>query len=119
VAQQRFHTSGRCLHHIKLKWAKVTQEKMACPLDHDPSNAAFWSCSPRDKVFGAHYDAFATQFTGYSVCHPIYADAVMHRATQHAIHSAITSTIATATFMILPTYRGTNAYNKLIWANSS
>jgi len=93
---------------------------MVCPLDNDPSSAAYWSCSPRDKVFGAHYDAFATQFTGYSVCHPIYADAVMHRATQHAIRSAITAVAATATFMILPTQRGTgNAYKKLIWANPS
>jgi len=44
---------------------------------------------------------------------------MMHKATQHAISLALASTTATATFMMLPTYRSTNANNKLIWANPS
>ncbi len=38
----------------------------------------------------------------------------MHRATQHAIYSAMVTTTATATFMLLPSFRGTNAYQRLI-----
>jgi len=28
----------------------------------------------RDVVFGAIYNAFATKFTGFSACHPVYGD---------------------------------------------
>ena len=40
--------------HAFQKWALVTKEKMASPLDHDPKFPHYWSEHPRDKVFGAN-----------------------------------------------------------------
>jgi hypothetical protein len=34
------------------KWALVTKEKMASPLDYDPKYLHYWSEHPREKVFG-------------------------------------------------------------------
>jgi hypothetical protein len=36
------------------KWALVTKEKMASPLDYDPTLPQYWSEHPRDKAFGAN-----------------------------------------------------------------
>jgi len=33
------------------KWALVTKEIMASPLDHDPTLPQYWNEHPRDKVF--------------------------------------------------------------------
>jgi len=58
-----------------------------------------------------------SQFTGFSVCHPIYNDLTMHLSLWHAVCSAILSTEATATFMFLPSRKGsmiTNPYSNLL-----
>ena len=54
--------------------AMVSKEKMASALDFDPGNSSYWSERHRDTVFGANYNAFATKFTGFSICHPVYDD---------------------------------------------
>ena len=51
----------------------VTKEKMASALDFDPGNSSYWSERHRDIVFGANYNAFATKFTGFSICYPLLA----------------------------------------------
>ena len=84
------------------KWALVTKEKMASPLDYDPKFPHYWSEHPRDKVFKANTNAFSSRFSGFSMSHPIYHENTMYLATRHAIHSAALSTEATATFMFLP-----------------
>ena len=46
---------------------------MASALDFDPGNSSYWSERHRDIiVFGVNYNAFATKFTGFSICHPMY-----------------------------------------------
>ena len=52
----------------------VSKEKMASALDFDPGNSSYWSKCHRDIVFGANYNASATKFTGFSICHPVYDD---------------------------------------------
>jgi hypothetical protein len=42
------------------KWALVTEEKMASPLDHDPKFPHYWSEHPRDKVYEANTNAFSS-----------------------------------------------------------
>jgi len=84
------------------KWALVTKEKMASPLDYDPKSPHYWSEHPRDKVLGANTNAFSSQFSGFSICHPIYHENTMLLATRRAIYSAAVSTEETATFMLLP-----------------
>ena len=74
------------------KWALVTKEKVASPLDHDPKFPHYWSEHPRDKVFGADTIAFSSRFSGFSICHPIYHENTMLLATRHAIYSAAVST---------------------------
>jgi hypothetical protein len=51
----------------------VSKEKMASALDFDPGNSSYWSERHRDIVFGANYNAFATKFTGFSICYPLLA----------------------------------------------
>jgi hypothetical protein len=36
------------------------------------------------ECFGSKTDAFFTQFTGFSICHPMYDDRHMLKAVQHA-----------------------------------
>jgi len=84
------------------KWALVTKENMAYPLDYDPKLPHYWSEHPRDKVFGANTNAFSSRFSGFSICHPIYHENTMLLATRRAIYSAAVSTEETATFMLLP-----------------
>jgi len=98
------------------KWALVTKEKLASPLDHDPKFPHYWSEHPRDKVFGANTNAFSSRFSGFSICHPIYQENTMLLATRHAIYSAAVSTEETATFMLLPSWNkkmNTNPYATL------
>jgi hypothetical protein len=98
------------------KWALVTKEKMASPLDYDPKLPHYWSEHPRDIVFGANTNAFSSQVSGFSICHPIYHENTMLLATRHAIYSAAVSTEETATFMLLPLwnkYMTTNPYASL------
>jgi hypothetical protein len=86
------------------KWALVTKEKMASPLDYDPKFPHYWSEHPRDKVFEANTNAFSSRFSGFSICHPINHENTMLLATRHAIYSAAVSTEETATFMLLPCF---------------
>jgi hypothetical protein len=58
----------------------------------------------RDIVFGANYNAFATKFTGFSICHPVYDDTKMLKCVQHSLRSAMCSKLPTATFLFLPTH---------------
>ena len=108
------------VHAALQKWALVTQEKMASPLDFHPGYQNFWSAHPRDAVFGAHHDCLTSKFSGFSVCHPIYDEHSMTRTLRHAIYSAIHNSDATATFMFLPSWRGpinTNPYSNLLMEN--
>jgi hypothetical protein len=66
-----------------LKWALVTNEKMASPLDHDPKLPQYYHIIHGN--FRAHENT-------------------MYLATRHAIYSAALSTEATATFMFLPSW---------------
>ncbi len=104
-------------HSALQKWALVTQEGMASPLDHNPKYLNFWSKGPRDRVFGALPNAFSSKFFYFSVCHPVYDDQLMHHALRHAIYSAIANNTETDTFMFLPCWGGrmsTNPYSKLL-----
>ena len=85
-------------------WACVTKEKMASALDFSPQVTSYWSSRHRDRVFGANYDALATKFTGFSVCHPEYSDAAMYKCLHHAIYSAMDAETPTATFLLLPNW---------------
>ncbi len=84
--------------------AAVTQEEMASPLDFNPDLPHYWTSHPRDTIFGAFTDCFFSYFSGFSICHPIYDDDIMHLTSRHANYSAINSPhdIPTATFMLLP-----------------
>jgi len=69
------------------KWALVTKQKFASPLDFDPSYQAYWSEISRDTVFGASTTAVDTKFTGFSFCHPIYCNNLLHSLVGHALRS--------------------------------
>jgi len=60
-------------------------------------------------VFGFNFNPLATEFTGFSVCHPLYDDSVMLNMVRHAIYSSLSTESATATFLLLPNWKGLNA----------
>jgi len=64
----------------------VSKEKMASALDFNPGNSSYWSKRHCDIVFGANYNAFATKFTGSSICHPVYDDTKMLKCMQHSLY---------------------------------
>jgi len=64
---------NHAVHAAPKKWALVTQEKMASPLDSYPSYSHYWSADSRDALFSAHFNSLSSHFTGFSVCHPIYS----------------------------------------------
>ena len=57
-------------YHRPTKMGLVTKEKMASPLDHDPTLPQYWSEHLRDEAFKAHCNAFSSRFTGFSVYLP-------------------------------------------------
>jgi len=89
---------------ILQKWALVTKEKMAFPLDYGPTLPQYWSEHPSNKAFKANCNAFSSKFTGFSICHPIYHENTMCFASRRAIYSAALSTKATATIMFSPSW---------------
>jgi hypothetical protein len=93
------------------------KEKMASALDFDPGNSSYWSERHRDIVFSANYNAFATKFTGFSICHyPVYDDTNMLKCVQHSLRFAMCSELPTATFLFLPNWenKSINAYRALV-----
>jgi hypothetical protein len=45
-------------HHLP----HLTQERYASPLNYHPAMTRSWSCFERDQLFGAHHDAYSTQW---------------------------------------------------------
>ena len=89
-------------------------KRMASPLDFTPELQEFWTAHPRDRVLNSRTAAFSTQFTGFSICHPMYHNKHMLKVVQHATASAINNQEATATFLLLPNWmeNSTNAFHK-------
>jgi hypothetical protein len=48
----------------------LTQERYASPLNYHPAMTRYWSCFERDQLFGAHHDAYSSQWTGLSGSQP-------------------------------------------------
>jgi len=114
--------SGILPQHISAalqQCAMVSKEKMASALDFDPGNSSYWSERHHDIVFCASYNAFATKFTGFSICHPVYDDTKMLKCVQHSLRSAMCSELSTASFLFLPNWenKSINAYRALVRDN--
>ena len=94
------------------KWALVTKEKMASPLDHDPKYPHYWSEHSGTKCLGQ----IPIPSPPISLGSPSAIPFTMLLATRHAIYSAAVSTEETATFMLLPSWNKkmtTNSYASL------
>jgi hypothetical protein len=89
---------------------------MASALDFDPGNSSYWSARHRDIVFDANYNALATKFTGFSICHPVYDDTKMLKCVQNSLRSAMCSELHTATFLFPPNWenKSINAHRALV-----
>ncbi len=91
----------------------VTKDRTASDSSFGSSYKEVWSKRKRDKVFGSNFNpllkALATKFTGFSICHPLYDDSVMLNMVRHAIYSSLSTESATATFLLLPNWKGLNA----------
>ncbi len=60
-------------------------------------------------VFGSYFNPSTTKFTDFLVCHPLYDDSVMLNMVRHAIYPSLSTESATATFLLLPNWKGLNA----------
>ncbi len=76
------------VHTALQKWALVTQEKMASPLDFTTSYSHYWSADSQNALFGAHLNSLPSQFTGFSVCHLIYDKHTTNLSLRHAIDAS-------------------------------
>ena len=68
------------------KWALITKQKFASPLDFDPNYQAYWSEITRDTVFGASTNALTINPQA-SFCHPNYCDYLLHSLVGRACTS--------------------------------
>jgi len=96
-------------HAIAQAWAMVTKDRAASDSSFRSSFEEVWSKRKRDMVFGSYFNPLATKFTGFSVCHPLYDDSVMLNIVRHAIYSSLSTESPTATFLLLPNWKGLNA----------
>ena len=82
-------------------------------------NSPYWRERHRDIVSGANYNSFATKFTGFSICHPVYDDTKMLKCVQHSLRSVMCSELPTATFLFQPNWenKNINAYRALVRDN--
>jgi len=93
-------------------WAMVSKDTTASgssfgfPYGKKERKKEVWS--KRAMAFGSNFDPLATKFTGFSVCHPLYKDSVTLNMVRHVIYSSLSSDSATATFLLLPNWRGLN-----------
>jgi len=87
-------------------------EKMASPLDFTPELQELWTAHLRERIIGSRTDAISTQFTGFSICHPVYDDKHMLKVDQHATASASSPT---ASFLLLPNWmeNSSSAFHKI------
>jgi hypothetical protein len=76
--------------------------RMSSPLTYDMRMAHYWSAYERDQLFGASWDSYSCQWTGYSECSPDFAHRNMEKAVRWAVHSAASTDTPTATVLILP-----------------
>jgi hypothetical protein len=72
-----------------------------------------------ERVIGSRTDAFSTQFTGFSICHPMYDDKHMLKVVNHATASALSNQEAIATFLLLPNWMQKQHQQNLHWQHGS
>jgi hypothetical protein len=77
-----------------------------------------WSCFERDQLFGAHHDAYSTQWSGYSVANPEYESKEMYKAVSWAVHSSQLTQDPTLTVFILPAWREGSHTAYLKWTET-
>ena len=83
----------------------ITKERFASPLDVHHSVTHYNSAHPRDAVFGAAGDAYATPWTGWSWGHPPHCPAALDKAVAWAAASARAAqerNVPSATLLMLP-----------------
>ena len=80
-------TDSRLLRDGLCKAYSIQQERFASPLNYDLHINNYWSAYKRDRLFGAHFDAFSTRFTGCAYMNPEYEEGELERALQWAIWS--------------------------------
>ncbi len=90
-------------------WAIVTKDRSASDASYGSTFKKVWSKRKRNAVFGSYFNPFATKFRGFSVCPPHYDDSVMLNMVRHAIYSSLSTESVTATFLLLPNWKGLNA----------
>ena len=59
-------TPPRILRALRRRYG-IKQERFAPPLNFDVEGGEYWSAHGRDRIFGAHYDAYSSRFSGGSV----------------------------------------------------
>ena len=79
-----------------------------------PELQEFWTAHPRESIWFQNRCMFSTQFSGFSICHPMYDEKHMLKVVQHATASTLKNQEATATFLLLPNWmeNSTNAFHK-------
>jgi len=87
----------------------VTKDRTSSESSYGSTFKEVWSKRKRDTVFGSNFNPLATKSTGFSVCPPLYDDSVMLNMVRHAFYSYLSTESTTATFLLLPAWKGLNS----------
>jgi ribonuclease HI len=109
-------TPGGVYRKLQAQLPQLAKERFASPLNYNPDMRRYWSCYPRDQLFGALHDAYSCKWTGYSVANPEYEAKEMYKAVSWAVHSGRETNEPTLTVFVLPAWtEGSNtAYMKWV-----
>jgi hypothetical protein len=69
----------------------IGQERFVSPLNFNPDVSEYWSAFERDKLFGAHHDAFSSKMNGCGYMNPEYEEADVEQALQWAVRASETA----------------------------
>eukprot|EP00959_Pyramimonas_sp_CCMP1952_P285403 5967582-Pyramimonas_sp.AAC.1 len=78
-------TDGRLLQGGLCAAYAILQERFASPLNYSIPINNYWSAYNRDRLFGAHFDAFSSRFAGCAYISPEYEEVELEKALQWAI----------------------------------
>ena len=104
VDMKNHWTTPPPLMQIMQQHLGITKERFASPLNFNMHMEQYWSCHPRDQLFGASHDAFSCKWTGISECNPEYEHSDMYQAVAWAVMSAQATEAPVLTLCILPAW---------------
>ena len=102
VNMRNYWTTPDSLAKVMTAGLSAEQERIASPLDFNPSSGNYHSPFHKDGIFGANGNAYSCKWTGSSQAHPELSPKHMQKAVRWAICSSLQTTKPSLTTFLLP-----------------